>query len=226
VSGVNQLTFDLPARTAREGADFLVTDSNADAVAWLDRWPDWPAPALCLYGPAGSGKSHLLHLWCERANGRQITPDDLDAAAVPALAAHGAIALDAPGDWQAAEPLLHLYNMLAENGGYLLLAARTPPRQWRLPLADLRSRLLAAPAVGIDPPDDHLLVAVMAKMFADRQVRVGHDVLLYLAARIERSFAAAEVAVARLDQASLSGQRPITVPLAREAVTFVQAVSD
>jgi chromosomal replication initiation ATPase DnaA len=61
-------------------------------------------------------------------------------------------------------------------------------------------------------------MAVMAKMFADRQVRVGQDVLAFLAARIERSFAAAERAVAQLDHDSLSGQRPITVRSARAAL--------
>ncbi|MEE1557305.1 MAG: DNA replication protein, partial [Alphaproteobacteria bacterium] len=71
ISATGQMTLDLPVRTARQSADFLVTDSNADAVAWLDQWPDWPAPALCLYGPPGSGKSHLLHLWCERTKGRR-----------------------------------------------------------------------------------------------------------------------------------------------------------
>ncbi len=213
-----QMTLDLPVRTARQSADFLVTDSNADAVAWLDQWPDWPAPALSLYGPEGSGKSHLLHLWCERTKGRRITPAQLDADSVPELAGFGAVALDGADRIAMAAPLLHLYNLLAEQGGFLLLAARMPPRQWQLPLADLRSRLLAAPAVGIHPPDDQLLAAVMAKRFADRQVRVGDDVLSYLVARIERSFAAADEAVARLDQASLSGQRPITVPLARAAI--------
>ena len=105
--------------------------------------------------------------------------------------------------------------MLAEHGGFLLLASRKPPIQWGLSLADLRSRVLAAPSVGILPPDDRLFMAVMAKMFADRQVRVGQDVLLFLAARIERSFAAAERAVTRLDHNSLSGQRAITVRSAR-----------
>ena len=84
----------------------------------------------------------------------------------------------------------------------------------------MRSRILAAPAVAIQAPDDQLLVAVMAKMFADRQVRVAPDVLSYLAARIERSFAAAETAVITLDRTSLSGQRPIPVPLARAAMAL------
>jgi len=223
MNSTGQLILELPARKAQGRADFLVTDSNADAVAWLDRWPDWPAHALCLFGPEGCGKSHLLHLWCVRTKARRITPAQLLDANVLELAALGAVALDDAGsdggDVIAAEPLLHLYNLLREQGGYLLLAARQPPKQWQVSLPDLRSRILAAPAVGIQAPDDQLLVAVMAKMFADRQVRVGRDVLSYLAARIERSFAAAETAVIKLDRISLSGQRPITVPLARAAMT-------
>jgi DnaA regulatory inactivator Hda len=223
VNSTLQLILDLPARKSQGRADFLVTGSNSDAVAWLDQWPDWPGHALCLYGPKGSGKSHLLHLWCAQTQARRITPAQLLDANVPELAALGAVALDDAGaDLGAAaspaEPLLHLYNLLREQGGYLLLAARQPPKQWQIALPDLRSRILAAPAVGIQAPDDQLLVAVMAKMFADRQVRVGADVLSYLAARIERSFAAAEAAVIRLDRTSLSGQRPITVPLARAAM--------
>ncbi|MDA1101296.1 MAG: DnaA/Hda family protein [Proteobacteria bacterium] len=218
----DQMILDLPARKTQGRADFLITDSNADAVAWLDRWPDWPGHALCLYGPEGSGKSHLLHWWCAQTNARRLTPAQLLDADVTELAALGAVALDnagpAAGSKAAAEPLLHLYNLLREQGGYLLLAARQPPRQWQVSLPDLRSRLLAAPAVGIQAPDDRLLVAVMAKMFADRQVRVGPNVLSYLATRIERSFAAAETAVMKLDRTSLSGRRPITVPLARMAM--------
>ncbi len=225
MTAADQLVLDLSVRQAQGRADFLVTGSNADAVAWLDRWPDWPGHALCLYGPKGCGKSHLLHLWCTRTNARRITLEQLNGASVLELAAHGAVALDdavtPQGAITAMEPLLHLYNLLREQGGYLLLAARRPPRQWQVSLADLRSRLLAAPAVGIQAPDDQLLMAVMAKMFADRQVRVGPDVLSYVASRIERSFAAAEAAVINLDRTSLSGQRPITVPLARASITAV-----
>ena len=216
VSG--QLILDLPLRAAHGWANFLVTDSNIEAVAWLDRWPEWPGPALCIHGPEGCGKSHLLHVWRARTEAVSLRPEELTAEAVSELAAKGAVALDEADQLGDPEPLFHLYNLLAEHGGFLLLAGRKPPRQWPLTLPDLRSRLLAAPSVGIQPPDDRLFMAVMAKMFADRQVRVGQDVLAFLAARIERSFAAAERAVAQLDHDSLSGQRPITVRSARAAL--------
>ena len=64
-----QLTFDLPRRIALSRTDFLISDSNAAAVGWIDRWPDWPARALALHGPAGCGKTHLVHLWCAQTAG-------------------------------------------------------------------------------------------------------------------------------------------------------------
>ena len=66
----NQLTFDLalpPPTYARE--DFVVASGNREALAWIDRWPDWPAPALALGGPAGCGKTHLGRIWAARAAG-------------------------------------------------------------------------------------------------------------------------------------------------------------
>ena len=47
MSGRDQFTFSFEHRPALSGEDFLVSGCNRDAVAWLDRWPDWPAPALC-----------------------------------------------------------------------------------------------------------------------------------------------------------------------------------
>ena len=43
---------------------------NREAVAFIDAWPDWPAPAAALYGPSGSGKSHLVSIWAQRADAR------------------------------------------------------------------------------------------------------------------------------------------------------------
>src|SRR3546814_11282244 len=102
--------------------------------------------------------------------------------------------------------------MVREAGGHLLLTGRTPPARWKIGLPDLASRLRAAPTVAVDGPDDALLSAVLVKLFADRQLRVGTDVVAFVVPRMERSFAAARRLVAALDAASLASRRPVTVP--------------
>ena len=214
-----QLPLDLGFRPALGRADFLIAPCNSAAIAWIDRWPGWPAPALALWGPAGSGKTHLLEVWRARSNAVPIVPRALTSAAVPQLlgAAHAAAIDDAQGADE--EALLHLHNILAERQGHLLLAAREPPARWVIRLADLRSRLLAAPAVAVEAPDDALLGAVLVKLFADRQLRISEDLIAYLLPRIERSFAAAQAIVAALDEAALASQRAVTVRLAREILS-------
>ena len=77
---------------------------------------------------------------------------------------------------------------------------------------------MAIPVATVAPPDDALLGALLVKLFSDRQLSVGEDVVAYLLPRLERSFEAARRVVARLDRAALAGQRPITVPLARQVM--------
>ncbi len=82
---MSQLPLDLGFRVALGRADFLIAPCNAAAVAWIDRWPDWPAPALALWGPAGSGKTHLLEVWRALSKAVAIAPGALSSAAVPQL---------------------------------------------------------------------------------------------------------------------------------------------
>lgn len=215
---MRQLPLDLPHRPALGGGDFLVAPCNAEAVAWLDRWPDWPAPALALHGPGGCGKTHLGHVWQVRSGAIFIDAPELAVDRLPMLvSASGAVILD--GAERAEErALLHLYNLVAERGGHVLLIANEPPARWATALADLRSRLLAAPAVAVAAPDEALLGALLVKLFADRQLAVGADVIAYLLPRLERSFEAARQAVARLDAAALAAHRRITVPLVRQVL--------
>lgn len=212
---MTQLILDLGHRPALGEADFLVAPCNEAAIRWLDRWPDWPAPALTLHGPAGCGKTHLARVFAARAQAPIIEADGLTTDAVPALlgAVRACVVDDA--ERAAVEPLLHLYNLVAERRGGMLLTAREPPARWPRLLPDLRSRLAAAPAVVVAAPDDALLAALLVKLFADRQLAVSEEVVLFLLRQMERSFEAARRLVAELDAAALRDRRGITIPLAR-----------
>ncbi len=221
-----QLTFDLPRRISLSRSDFLISASNAAAVGWIDRWPDWPSPALALYGPSGCGKTHLAHLWCAQSSGVILPGETLNEEVVDRLVSEHRhrVAID-DADRASERALLHLYNSCSENRGDVLLAARHPPASWTFALPDLGSRLRAVLAIGIGPPDDALLGAVLIKHFADRQLRVAPEVVLYLVRHMERSFAAAADTAARLDSVSLSDRRAITVRLARRVLTEAGAHS-
>jgi chromosomal replication initiation ATPase DnaA len=99
-----------------------------------------------------------------------------------------------------------------------MVTGRRAPARWPIGLADLASRLRAAPVARLEAPDDALLAAVLVKLFADRQIAVAPELIRYLVARMERSFAAADALVAALDRAGMARHRPITPRLAAEVL--------
>ncbi|HYM33062.1 MAG TPA: DnaA/Hda family protein [Candidatus Cybelea sp.] len=212
-----QLPLDLGHRPAMGRDDFLVAQCNSDAVAWIDLWPEWPGPALAIFGPAGCGKTHLASVWRARSGAAIIDAARLAERDVPRLA-DGAVVLEDADRGVDERALFHLYNMIAERRRHMLLTSRSAPARWTVALADLRSRLNAVPAVSIAAPDDSLIGAVIVKLFADRQLRVGDEVVQFLVTRIERSFAAVRAAVAAIDAASLARRGNITVPLVRQVL--------
>lgn len=216
-----QITFDLSHRPALGREDFLIAPSNQDAVNWVDRWPAWPGPALVIHGPAASGKTHLAAVWAERTGAQFISTANLgdkDAAAITQLAPHLVIDRVDPwlGDREMEVKLFHIYNIMREEGRHLLLTMRMSPAQIAFTLPDLSSRLRAAPAAMIQPPDDSLLASILVKLFNDRQLNVGQDVISYVVPRMERSFAAALALVEQADRIALAEKRNIAIPLMRQ----------
>lgn len=214
-----QIPLDLGHREALGRDDFFIAPCNESAVAWLDAWPGWQGPALCIYGSEGCGKSHLAQVWRARSGAVAVDGRGLAESGPADLLGEATAAVFDDADAASDEvALLHLYNLLADRQGHLLLTAKAAPARWGIGLADLRSRLAAAPAVQVGAPDEGLLGAVMIKLFSDRQIHVDHDVVIYLLTRIERSFEAVCDAVEAIDRAALSAHRKVTVPLVRDVL--------
>ncbi|HRK96196.1 MAG TPA: AAA family ATPase, partial [Rhodospirillales bacterium] len=87
VSDRAQLALGFARSPAMGCADFLVAQSNADAVGWLRRWPNWPTPTLIIHGPEGCGKTHLAHAFAEQRQARFVHKHELATIDPVALAA-------------------------------------------------------------------------------------------------------------------------------------------
>lgn len=208
-----QLPLDLELRPALGREDFLVTASNAAAVALVDQWPNWPSNAAMILGPAGSGKSHLAEVFRFRAQAQHLYARKLATENVPFLLASGALILEdcdqGPLDERA---VFHAFNVASQDGGHLLLSARTSLSTWGVKLPDLLSRLQAVPAIAMLLPDDALLRGVLVKHFRDRQIAITEKSITYMAQRIPRSLDAVRAIVAEIDRQAMAERAEITHP--------------
>jgi chromosomal replication initiation ATPase DnaA len=208
------LALDHAESYARE--DFLSGASNEAALALVESWPDWPARAVVLVGPEGSGKTHLATIWAAAAGARVVSGRHLGETDLPGALATGALVVEDAAAVTDEPALFHLINLAREEGAFLLFTARSVPTLWPASLPDLVSRLRALPTVMLDGPDDDLLRGVLLKVAADRQLSLDDSVVRYLLTRIERSPAAARAAVIAFDKEALRQARAPSRALAAE----------
>jgi len=216
-----QFTLNLDRPADYSPSAFARAPANEAAMRLTEQWPDWPAPAVCIAGPASAGKSHLGEIWRERANAQAI-----DLAALRAADIEGGLSrplwIDRRADDAFAEDVLfHVLNLAREEQGNILLTAREVPAKWNISLPDLASRLKAVPVVNIGEPDDGLVEAILIKRFTDMGIDAEAPVISYLLARMERSYSALDAVARGFGRSTLAAQRRASIPLAAEVLEGV-----
>jgi chromosomal replication initiation ATPase DnaA len=190
--------------------DFCTAPSNAAARDFLARPEAWSNGRLVLWGEAGCGKTHLLHIWAAANGALIVNGSTLQGLLRPETP----VAVDDSDIVPDPRALLHLLNTAAEMGHPVLLTARLPPARQLIKLADLASRLRAAEAVEIRAPEDELLSLLLTRLAADRQLTLSISVQNYLLTHLPRTVACLREAIARLDRATLDSGARITKQLA------------
>jgi DnaA family protein len=219
---MKQLTLDL-ASPPRPTLDNFISGANAELLQNLRRLARRDARERCFYlwGPPGSGRSHLL----------QATVAELgQAGASAAYRACGAgmqlaaalerldcVALDDVDrlDDAAQVAAFDLFNALRERGGVLLASAASPPAQLKL-REDLATRLAWGLVYQVHALTDENKAQALAERASSRGFRLAPEVSDFLLTRAQRDLPTLLATLDELDRYSLATRRPVTVPLARE----------
>ncbi len=218
-----QIALEFGGKPGQSREELVVSTANAEAVAMIDAWPNWPSEMVVIAGPVGSGKTHLASIWREEAGAFAADPASISPEVLSRVEKGAVLIDDADSRSLDENGLFHLINAARAGGGHILLTASRFPAAWGVALPDLKSRLAAASTVEIREPDDMLLAGVITKLFADRQIEIDPLVVRYLVKRIERSLATAIGVVERLDRAALETKSRITRQLAASTLSAMDA---
>ena len=201
---VSQLTLDFgPPPPA--GFHNFVAGRNRECLQTLRELPaqlrlgvEPPSRFVYVWGPEGSGKTHLVTALRAEAPAELVVVDDCQA-------------LDAA----AQEQLFHRFNAITQSPGEALVTFGDQPPS-RLPLLpDLASRLAWGIVFGLEPLGDDDLLAAMRNAAEERGLPIGEDVLAYLLRHTRRDMASLKTILDGLDRLSLEQQRPVSLALLR-----------
>ena len=229
---ITQLALNFPHRPSLGREDFMVANCNLEAVSVIDMWPVWSYFAVCIYGPEGCGKTHLANVFAQKVALETNHPyripfikaDQLNCNMRHSLfELSPQIVIDDIQNLHDQETLFHIYNNYRDLGGNILFTSEVAPARLNFSLPDLRSRMNIVPALEIKAPDDELLMALLIKLFADRQITPSPELLSYLLKNMRRSFSYARKLVEEIDNISLARKRAVSISIAKEAITTLNS---
>ena len=212
----------LPLPLAREPLptfDNFVPGENAAVLAHL-RALAMPAAPVYLWGPPGSGKTHLLGalVHAVQARGQRAASFDRRESWGAALAPDAALVViddcDALDDAAQADAF-RLFVDAATQGTQIIAAGRVPPVD--LPLReDLRTRLGWGPVFALQPLADALARAALRREADRRGILLSDEVMDHLLTRFARDLKHLMQLLDRLDRFALARSRTVTVPLLKQ----------
>ncbi|MBS1169179.1 MAG: DnaA regulatory inactivator Hda [Burkholderiaceae bacterium] len=214
---MRQLLLDLGAQ-APQTLDSFVPGENSELLQLLRRMAARSGSDhfAYLWGAAASGKSHLLHALAQTGSARYIAAD-ADMASFIWSPEIDLYLLDdceqlSPGAQVAA---FTLFNLVRDNGAYLVAAGNDSPSGLRL-RDDLRSRIAWGLAYQLHRLTDEEKLTALTQMAQARGLILSPAVLPYLITHCARDMRSLAAMLEALDRYSLETRRPITLPLLRE----------
>ena len=211
-----QLALPLSFRNIKNHSNFIINKVNKVALSLIDEFKDiekfkrqFNFPVLILYGPQGSGKTHLAYIYKEITNAKFIK--NLSDLNVSEAKSGKSFIFD---DFEKTESFdenlfFHFFNEVALNSGSLLIITSKSPNEINFSLSDLGSRVRSCMNTKIELPDDEFLFSILTKELSDKRIFLNDKMSLYIIKRIKRNYKSISLFAENLHRISLEQKKKL-----------------
>ena len=217
----DQLILKFPEHRAYKKEDFYVSPSNQEAYDFINNWPKWIKRIVNIFGPSGSGKSHLSSILKTKTKCLEILANELNENIISEFKTKEVLIIENFNEKIPEELLFSLWNIALQDNKYFLINSIKPISSYKFKLPDLTSRVKSSLNIGIKLPSDDLISAIIAKNFSDKQIMVEEKHIDYIIKRIDRSYEKISQFILTLDRYSLKKGSPFGLKLIKEVLKMI-----
>ncbi len=217
----DQLILKFPEHRAYKREDFYVSPSNQEAYDFINNWPKWIKRIVNIFGPSGSGKSHLSSILKTKTKCLEILANELNENIIFEFKTKEVLIIENFNEKIPEELLFSLWNIALQDNKYFLINSIKPISSYKFKLPDLTSRVKSSLNIGIKLPSDDLISAIIAKNFSDKQIMVEEKHIDYIIKRIDRSYEKISQFILTLDRYSLKKRSPFGLKLIKEVLKMI-----
>ncbi len=218
----DQLIFDFPTSKIYLKEDFYVTESNSEVFNYLDSWPKWSKNIINIFGPHGSGKSHLASIFNKKVSSLMLDCNKLTNNIFIELKSKQALIIENLRKDVSEDLLYSIFNTVNQENKYLVITSLNSINSYDFNLPDLNSRIKSMLGFEIKLPDDNLIFVILLKSFSDRQIKVEKKIIEYIIKRIDRSYESISKFVSLLDKNSLAKGKSFNYKIIDETLKKVK----
>ena len=217
----DQLILKFPTHQAYKKEDFYVSPSNQEAYDFINSWPKWIKRIINIFGPAGSGKTHLASILKNKTKFLQVDSNKLNQKTFLKFKTKEALIIENLDEKISEKLLFSLWNSALQDNKYLLITSKQPINSYKFKLQDLESRVNSSLIIGIKLPSDDLISVILAKNFSDKQIKIEKKHIDYIIKRIDRSYEKISQFILTLDKYSLKKGSPFSLKLIKEVLKMI-----
>ena len=217
----DQFILEFPSHKAYIKEDFYVSPSNQQAYDFINSWPRWIKRIVNIFGPSGSGKSHLASILKNKTSCLQVNSNELNENIFIKYKTKEALIIENLDEKISENLLFALWNIALQDNKYLMVTSKKSIVSYKFKLKDLASRINSSLIIGIKLPSDDLISVILAKNFSDKQIKVEKKHIEYIVKRIDRSYEKISQFILILDKYSLKKGSPFSLKLIKEVLKMI-----